>query len=439
MNTNAETWGTLAPWIGLALALLCLFIALRKGAQGRLIDDTPTSKTSGVFIGMVELKGTAEVETPLAGFLSERPCVHYCWTVEEHWSRTVVESYTDAQGHSGTRTRTETGWTKVGGETAQIPFYLRDDAGVLRVQPDRAKIEPATVFNITCGPNNSLYYQKGPPGAVADSTFSRRFVEVAIPLHAPVFVFGHAREREDMVAPEIAYDKQTSLFLISTRSEAQVSSGYHWAFVGLGLLGLVLAVAGTIVHNSMLPMPDDTVPFLAGGSYLVAWALGWIWMAYNSLVNLRERTRQAWANVDVQLKRRCELIPNLVSIVVGLRDYERNVQVEVTRLRAEMNATAPGEAGAENGAVSTTVIAIFERYPELKTNGAFNKLMDDLSDTEQRIALARGYFNDIATFYNTRLEKVPDRFIAALGAMKPQSLMAANDFARAPIVVKLAG
>ncbi len=439
MNTHAETWGTIAPWLGLALALLCLFLALRKGAQGRLIDDTPTSKTSGVFIGMVELKGTAEAESPLTGFLSESACVYYCWTVEEHWSRTVVESYTDGQGHSGTRTRTETGWTNVGGETAQIPFYLRDDCGVVLVQPPRAKIEPTTVFNQTCSPTNPLYYQKGPAGAVANSTFSRRFVETAISLHAPIFVFGHARERDDLVAPEIAYDQQTRLFLISTRSETQVSSGYHWAFIGLGALGLVLAVVGTIVHNSTLIPADDTLPFLAAGGFLLAWALGWVWMAYNSLVNLRERTRQAWANVEVQLKRRTDLIPNLVSIVEGLRDYERNVQTEVTRLRAEMTATPPGESGPDHGAITTTVAAIVEHYPELKGSDAFKKLMENLSDTEQRIALARGYFNDIATFFNTRLEKVPDRFIAALGAMKPQPLMAANDFERAPVIVKLAG
>ena len=85
-----------------------------------------------------------------------------------------------------------------------------------------------------------------------------------------------------------------------------------------------------------------------------------------------------------------------------------------------------------------TVIAITEKYPELKSSDSFKKLMENLSDTEQRIALARGYFNDIVTFYNTRLEKVPDRFIAAIGAMKPQSLMATNDFERAPVQVKLA-
>ncbi len=84
------------------------------------------------------------------------------------------------------------------------------------------------------------------------------------------------------------------------------------------------------------------------------------------------------------------------------------------------------------------LVAIAERYPVVKAQESFLNLQKNLADTEQRIALARGYFNDIATYYNTRLEVVPDRFIAALAGMKPQALMAANDFERAPVNVELA-
>jgi len=81
----------------------------------RLIDDVPTSKTQGVFIGLAELKGTAESEVPLTSYLAGISCVQYVWQVDEHWSRTVHETYTDAKGHTQTRTRTESGWTKVAG------------------------------------------------------------------------------------------------------------------------------------------------------------------------------------------------------------------------------------------------------------------------------------------------------------------------------------
>jgi hypothetical protein len=81
--------------------------------------------------------------------------------------------------------------------------------------------------------------------------------------------------------------------------------------------------------------------------------------------------------------------------------------------------------------------AVVEAYPDLKSNAAFLALQKQLSETEQRIALARAYFNDIATFYNTRLAIIPDRWIAALGRMRPQALLAAADFARATVSVAL--
>ena len=79
------------------LALLCLGVALRANRRRRWIDDTPTSKTTGVFIGLVEVQGTAEAERPLISHLAEKPCVYCSWSVQKSWSRTVTETYTDSQ------------------------------------------------------------------------------------------------------------------------------------------------------------------------------------------------------------------------------------------------------------------------------------------------------------------------------------------------------
>jgi hypothetical protein len=429
------------PGIGGLLALVCLFFSLRAAKRRRLIENLPTCKTTGVFIGLVELKGTAEAESPLISYLAHQPCVHYTWTVEEHWSRTVTESYTDSKGNRRTRTRRESGWKTVANGGEQIPFYLRDDCGVLRIVPEGAKIEPTKIFSAECTPADALYYGKGPEGAVAHSDHRRRFVEQAIPLHAQLYVVGQAREREDIVAAEIAHDANAPLFLISTRSEGQVTSGMRWTFWLLGLLGLVLCVAGWIVRDGVLHR--DLAAFvptylIAGGAFLVAWAIGWTWAAYNGLVDLRQRVQQAWSNVDVQLKRRNDLIPNLVHAVEGMRDHERNLQTELAQLRAQLLATPPGEPGPNHEGVAKTLFAVMERYPDLKANESFLSLQENLSETEQRIALARGYFNDIATFYNTRLQIIPDRLVAALGAMKPRELMTATGFERAPVVVNLA-
>jgi hypothetical protein len=401
----------------------------------------PTSKTTGVFIGLVELSGTAEAEQPLVSFLAEGRCVYYQWHVDEHWSRTVTETYTDSEGKTQTRTRTESGWTTVAGGGDGIEFYLRDDCGVIAIHPEKARVEPLPVFDRTCGPGDDLYYGKGPSGVVADSTYRRRFVEHAIPLHAPLYVVGQARERADVVAPEIAYDPRAEMFLISTRTQDQVRRGLGWQFWLLGILGVALGIGGFLIpdasqnHELRGYVPKYS---LAGAGFALAWFLGWLGMVYNSLIALRQRVQQAWSNVDVQLRRRHDLIPNLVEIVQRLRDYERTVQAELASLRTQLRATPPGQPGPDPRAASAMVGAIVERYPELKANSSFLNLQKNLVDTEQRIALARGYFNDIASFYNTRLQRVPDGLIAALGGLMPQALMTANQFERAPVEVKLA-
>jgi hypothetical protein len=428
------------PLVGALLAGLGLMLAFRAGRQRRLIENLPTSKTSGVFIGLVELKGTAESAEPLTSYLAGAPSVHYAWTVQEHWSRTVTETYTDDKGRTQTRTRTESGWTTVadGGET--IPFYLQDDCGVMLVRPDGAKIEPLTIFDETCTPLNALYYGKGPAGAVPNSSFRRRFLENGIPLKTNLFVVGQARERQDIVAPEIAADKTAPLFLISMRSQEQVSRGMKWGARGWIFFGLLAAVGGMIWRDGALnvDLPAHVLIYVAiAFGYFFIGLLAWVWMVFNSLVDLRQRVRAAWALIDIQLKRRFDLIPNLVNCVKGFRDHEAQLQAELAALRNQLNATPPGVAGPDHGAVSSVVLGIAERYPELKANDSFLALQKNLSDTEQRIALARSYFNDIATHFNTRLETVPEKFVAALGAMKPQPLMAANDFERAAVTVDL--
>ena len=434
-------WPEFMPWLGLLLGFLCLLGALLAGKRKRLVDNLPTCKTSGVFIGLVEIKGTAEAEQALTSYLAGQPCVHYSWTVEEHWSRTVTETYTDSDGKTRTRTRHESGWTCVADGGEMIPFYLQDDCGVVLVRPDGAKIEPLKVFDETCGQGDPLYYGKGPGGSVSDSDYRRRFVETALPLHAALYIMGQAREREDIVAAEIAADDKVPMFLISTRSEEQISRGYAGAFWGWGILGFVLSAAGFVVHDAMLNV-DLTqrwpLYLLPAFGYLLAAGVGWIWMAFNSLIDLRQRVRQAWSQVDVQLKRRHDLIPNLVAAVTGLRDYERNLQTELATLRAQQEATPPGVAGPDYQACGKILIAVAEAYPELKAQESFANLQQNLIDTEQRIALARGYFNEIATHFNIRLLVISERFVAALARMEPQVLMAANDFERAPVEVNLA-
>ncbi len=243
-----------------------------------------------------------------------------------------------------------------------------------------------------------------------NSDFQRRFVEHAIPLQAMLFVVGQARERQDMVAPEIAADGQAPMYLISTRSQEQVDSGMRWGSYGWTIIpdwscggraswcGRDAGMQVDLRHAACDPVCGDR-----GGVSGARRMLAWVWMVFNSLVDLKQRVRQAWSLVDIQLKRRFDLIPNLVNCVKGYRDHEAQLQTELAALRTQMEATPPGWTRIRTR-LRSRWSAIAERYPELKADTAFLALQKTLSDTEQRIALARGYFNDIATHYNTRLE-----------------------------------
>jgi hypothetical protein len=199
--------------IGSVIVLGCLMGVFLCLHRKRLIDDVPTSKTQGVFIGMTELKGTAESETPLTSHLGGVRCVEYHWKVDEHWSRTVT--YVDSKGiHS----RTESGWTTVASGGEMPPFYIKDDTGVIRIDPKGASITDVSTFDRTCGLKDPLYFAKGPLAAVANSTHRRRFKESAIPLHTMLYVMGQARECKDVVAAEIAHDKKAPLHSGITRN-----------------------------------------------------------------------------------------------------------------------------------------------------------------------------------------------------------------------------
>lgn len=431
------------PAIGGVLALGCLWGAMRAARRRRLVDGLPTCKTTGVFIGLVEVQGTAEAEAPLTSYLAGRRCVHYAWSIEEKWSRLVTQTTTDSKGNTQTTTRRESGWKTIAEGGEQTPFYLRDDCGVLLVRPDGAEIEAEVVCETDCERDDPLYYGKGPADSIANSDHERRFHEVAIPLHAPVYVIGRARERDDVVAAEIAADREAPLFLVSTRGEKQISGGYAVAFWVWLTFGLALCVLGFGfgLPATWPPVSGwEWVPFVLGaGVYAVVTFFSWVWSVFNGLIELRNRVAAAWSEVDVQLKRRFDLIPRLEGVVQGLAAHERSVQENVAALRAQRAATPPGVDGPDFEALGGRLVGLMERYPELKANAAFLKMQRELADTEQRIALARGYYNEIATHYTTKLEIVPERFVAALGRLSPRALLVAGDFERAPVQVTLAG
>ncbi len=142
----------------------------------------------------------------------------------------------------------------------------------------------------------------------------------------------------------------------------------------------------------------------------------WVMVTYNGLVNLRNRIENAWAQIDVQLKRRYDLIPNLVETVKGYAAHEKETLDAVIRARnVAMSASGPhDQAQAENmisGALKS-IFALSEAYPDLKANQNFLALQEELTGTEGRIAYARQFYNDTVVRYNTKIQSFPANLLA---------------------------
>jgi LemA protein len=168
----------------------------------------------------------------------------------------------------------------------------------------------------------------------------------------------------------------------------------------------------------------------------------WIIFAYNSLVSLVNRAKEAWADIEVQLKRRYDLIPNLVNTVKGYATHESSAFENVTKARAAaMGAgTLADKAGAENmltGALKS-VFAISEAYPELKANTNFLALQQELSDTENKIQAARRFYNANVRDLNIKIQSFPSNTIAGMFNFHQMELfdLADNDAAQNPVEVK---
>ena len=147
---------------------------------------------------------------------------------------------------------------------------------------------------------------------------------------------------------------------------------------------------------------------------------------YNGLVQSRNKVKNAWSQIDVQLQRRFDLIPNLVEAVKGYMAHENETLTKVTELRTSWaNATTINEKAELDNQLSgalKTIMAVSENYPELKANQNFSELQEELRSTENKISYARQFYNDSVTMYNTKLEVVPTIIVASLFNFQPEEL-----------------
>jgi LemA protein len=167
--------------------------------------------------------------------------------------------------------------------------------------------------------------------------------------------------------------------------------------------------------------------------------VGFAWYLYNSIIVARVRVSEALSQIDVQLKRRTDLIPNLVETVKGYAKHERELFEKVTAARASLvSAKGPAEKAEANNQLSQTLKSIFavaEAYPDLKASQNFMELQEELSDTENKIAYARQFYNSVVLSYNAKLQVFPNVLFAKVLNFQPAEFFGTTDEEKKPVKV----
>lgn len=173
---------------------------------------------------------------------------------------------------------------------------------------------------------------------------------------------------------------------------------------------------------------------------IIILAIIWLIAVYNGLIRLRNRVDEAWSDIDVQLKRRYDLIPNLVNTVKGYAAHERELFEKVTeaRSRAMSAGTTADKAQAENMLSNTlkSLFAVAENYPDLKANQNFLELQRELTDTEDKIQAARRFYNGNVRDFNTKIQVFPNNIIAGMLKFTAREFFGVEEEAKEPVKVE---
>jgi LemA protein len=152
---------------------------------------------------------------------------------------------------------------------------------------------------------------------------------------------------------------------------------------------------------------------------------------YNSLIGLRNRVKNAWSQIDVQLKRRHDLIPNLIEAVKGYMKHEREIMENITKYRSQaMDANTVGEKATAEGLLSGALGQLrvqVENYPDLKANQNFLSLQEELTSTENKISFARQAYNDQVLFFNNKIQMFPSNIVAGMFSFKEEEFFEIED------------
>ncbi len=379
----------------LVIATLLAWFGFRRVRLKRTIENLPTSRSAGVACGLAELKGRAEVAAghePLIGPLSSHACVWYHYLVEERRG-------------SGRNAR----WVTVQDTRVDRRFRLLDDEGAMPVEPAGAE----TI--VTC--------------CKRERRGRMRYTERWIAPGTELYVLGSAEIDPDTGdSLQLARGPAEQPFLISDLGESELmlrKARSAFLLLNLGVnagngAALALLASWAAMHGAGF-LAAALVPL---GFFAVFLAI----LIYNDLVMLRQRVRRAWANIEVALLKRADLVPRLQSVLQAYLDHERGLQQQLALLRqlSDRQQIAPAAAaeliGAEQ-AVLGRFQALREAHPDLRGNVPASALIATLVRLETELALMRDGYNHSVERYNTRSQQFPELLFARLFRFRPAELL----------------
>ena len=172
---------------------------------------------------------------------------------------------------------------------------------------------------------------------------------------------------------------------------------------------------------------------------IIAFIVIYIILTFNSLIMLRNRVNNAWSQIDVQLKRRYDLIPNLINTVKGYMKHERGVLTEVTKMRSKLISGSMSEKAKASDAITNalkTIFAVAENYPKLQASENFKMLQEELAGTESKIAFSRQFFNDNVMALNNKIQQFPSKIIANMMNLKEREFFKVVESEKKPVKVE---
>lgn len=369
--------------IGVVGAVVLAGYGFRRIIVKRWIENIPTVKTRGVVYGMNEVKGEAVIPADtevLKGPVSGQPCCYYRYIIRERRRR-----------------NRKTEWVTIKDEIRHVPFLCRDSEGDIPIDAAGADVILQT-------------RQKRRSGR-------QQHIEYRVPMDAELYVLGsacidpHTHDRLIIAGS----DDKSLPFLISDYSDRELiarkaSAGFLALNVGFSFMLLASFALGGMWRGF-----DPATYMLATVAPLIYLILFMIALTYNDLVYLRRRCEAMWANIDVALKKRFDLIPQLQAAAKGYLKHEQGLQEQLTQLRTQYQSPPPEQAGpmmAEEALLLQQVMGSMENYPDLKGDTVMADLFTRIRDLEDEVALMREGYNHAVEVYDTRLEHFPEVLLA---------------------------